>query len=316
MIQPVPDHERLFNEICNKLNELSRARAEEEPVNHQEKIDRLQTQIRRFQTDLHDTQSELREKIRGLENVQVSEKTDMHQQLKGLTDQLAQERAVNTKLNQDLARSLELGLQLQLEIQGLKARSQQVQAEERKFAQSLQDKIRTLSHDLELARALREEIDNELTKSNNRYHEDQEAWEKSRQDLLSANEELMTALKSKETETQAANADLEQMASTFNELENSSRQQHEALKNLAMVAENKIVELKMALDRKTAESRDFEGHLQHSLTQNQLLKQENASLKDYIAKINIYLQNSSPAPAAPTTPMAPPPEEAEALAPI
>jgi hypothetical protein len=48
----------------------------------------------------------------------------------------------------------------------------------------------------------------------------------------------------------------------------------------------------MALDRKTAECKDFEGHLHQAMTQTQLLKHENANLKDYIAKINSYLQSN------------------------
>lgn len=322
MTPNVPDHEKLFDEICGKLNELSRNRPEEEPVQqNQEKIDRLQSQIRRFQTELHGTQEELREKIKVLENVQVAHQGDLSQQLRQLTEQLNNERAINTKLNADLAKSLELGLQLQLEIQNLKARSQQVQHEERKFSQTLQEKIRQVSHDLELMKALREETETELNKARARFLNDQDAWNKERleadgrlkgilsekEDLLRANEELLSGLKNKDEEIASLSGELEKMSTAFGELEESSMQQTEVMKNLTGVAENKIVELKIALDRKTAECRDFEGHLQQAVTQNQLLRQENASLKDYIAKINVYLQASSAPVSTSASTSAPPP---------
>ncbi|MBX2987563.1 MAG: hypothetical protein KF802_06670 [Bdellovibrionaceae bacterium] len=321
MTSNVPHHERLFDEICNKLNELSRNRSEEDSVSHQEKMDRLQTQIRKFQTDLHDTQAEIRDKIKVLENVQIVQNSDMNQQLKQLTEQLNNERAMNTKLNADLAKSLELGLQLQLEIQNLRGRAQQIQMEERKYSQTLQEKIRQTTHDLELARALREEIDTELGKARSRLVAEQESSQKEKAelesqirahmaekvDLLRANEELLAALNNKDQEISQLHAEMESMSSSFGELEGASQKQQEVLKNLTGVAENKIVELKIALDRKSAESRDYEGHLQQALTQNQLLRNENASLKDYIVKINAYLQSSSPAPDAPAPAAAPPP---------
>ncbi len=306
MTSQVPHHERLFDEICSKLNELSRSRSEDDFMPNQEKIDRIQTQIRKFQSDLEDTQFELRDKIKALENVQVVQQGDMHQQMKSLTEQLNNERASNTKLNTDLAKSLELGLQLQLEIQNLKARAQQIQNEERKFSQTLQEKVRQLTHDLELSRALREELETERNKARSRFLNDQESWQKQKEELekslqqrlqekdelLRANEELLESLKSKDQEIEKLAGEMEKMSGSFNELEASAIKQQEALKNLTQVAENKIVELKLALDRKANECRDYEGHLQQALTQNQLMKQENANLKDYITKINAYLQAS------------------------
>lgn len=282
----VQDHEKLFDDICGKLNELSRIRPPEETVQGQEKIDRLQTQIKKFQTDLQDTQVELREKIKSLENVHVSH-GDHNQQLKTLTDQLNNERTINTKLNMDLAKSLEVSLQLQLEIQGLKSRSQQVQNDERKFSQTLQEKMRISAHELELAKALNEEMENELNKARARVLELQE---------ISAQEQ-----QAKQAVIDAMSFEMEGLSTAFAEMQQSSEHQNMAMKNLSEVAENKIVELKMAFDRKSAECRDFEGHLHQAITQSQLMKQENATLKDYIAKMNVYLQSTSGSSAAPTT---------------
>lgn len=252
----------------------------------QDKMDRLQNQLRRFQNDLEGTQTTLLEKIKTLESVQVVQNSDLHQQLKQLTDQLNSERTTNTKLNQDLAKSLEVGLQLQLEIQNLKTRNQQIQNDERKFNQSLQDKIRSLNHDLELSRALREEVETELDKTHTKYASDLEAWNTERTTW-------QTKVTHLENEIQTLHLDMENMEGTFEGLQTSSEKQSEAFKHLTQIAENKIVELKIALDRKTAECRDYEGHLQQALTQNQLFKQENLGLKDHITKMNAYLQSST-----------------------
>lgn len=315
-------HEKLFDDICSKLNELSRTHIQEDPVQNQEKIDRMQSQIRRFQSDLQGTQEELREKIKSLENVQISHQSDLHQQFKTVTEQLNTERANNTKLNSDLAKSLELGLQLQLEIQSLKSRTQQVQHEERKHAQTLQEKLHKLNHDLELTRALREETETELNKARNKFQDEQKKLEEQKielesqltlakgeiQETIKTCEKLDYQLTQKNEEINFLMEEVEKLSSSFTQIEESSTKHHEAFRNLSEVAENKIVELKLALDRKTAECRDFEGHLQQATTQNQLLKQENANLKDYIAKINVYLQsasNSSPAAGPVPTPSAP-----------
>ena len=315
MNMPRPNHEKLFDDICSKLNELSGARVEEEPVQNQEKIDRMQTQIRRFQSDLQDTQEELREKIKSLESVHINHQSDLHQQFKAVTELLNVERANNTKLNSDLAKSLEVGLQLQLEIQGLKARLQQVHHEERKHAQTLQEKIRQISHDLELTRALREETENELSKARAVYQDEQKKLDEQRanleqlivglksevQEAKTAHDELSYQMNQKNEETAFLMGEVEKLSTSFTSVEESSVKHYDAFRQLSEVAENKIVELKLALDRKAAECKDFEGHLQQATTQNQLLRQENANLKDYIAKINVYLQSSNSSAPSPMT---------------
>src|SRR4051812_29371856 len=117
----IPEHERLFEEISNKLNELSQKKGPDMEATKQQALEKMQGQIRRFQSDLEGAHTELRDKIRNLENVQYGQ-NEINHQLKTLGDQLGQERAINTKLNSDLAKSLELSLQLQLEIQALKSR--------------------------------------------------------------------------------------------------------------------------------------------------------------------------------------------------
>ncbi len=283
MAKSVPAHERLFSEICNKLNELGQNRSvsEGDSVNHQEKMDRLQNQILSFQTEIHSSHSELREKIKSIENVQVNQNSDMSHQLRDITEQLNNERGANSKLNADLAKSLELGLQLQLEIQGLKTKAQQIQNDERKYSNGLHEKMRTITNDLELCRALKEETETELHKAKTKFMSEQDEWVKERKNLLSSKDDDIAKL----------NIELEKAMGAFEGMENSAKQQGEILKSLSHAAESKIVELKMALDRKTAECSDYEGHLAQALTQAQLLKQENAGLKDYVAKMNQFLQS-------------------------
>lgn len=304
MTTQIPQHEKLFDEICNKLNELSHR--EDNTVNHQDKIDRMQGQIRKFQSELQGTQVDLNEKIRVLENVQFTQ-NDLNYQLKQVTDQLHNERAINTKLNTDLAKSLELCLQLQLEIQSLKARAHQIQVDERKYSQSLADKLTQLTRELELARALRDETDTELLKAKSTIEEMSKqiviAADENKE-LLTANDELMKNLAEKDSQIDHLSVELEKISSSFSDVENSALKQNEVLNNLMQVAETKIVELKLALDKKNLECQDYYSHLQQALTQTSLLRQENHNLKDYIGKVNVYLQQqqSSSATQLPSVP--------------
>ena len=51
-------------------------------------------------------------------------------------------------------------------------------------------------------------------------------------------------------------------------------------------AEKKIMDYKMALDKKTLEAQDYYGHLQQTVTQVALLKKENSQLRDYVNRMN------------------------------
>jgi predicted nucleic acid-binding Zn-ribbon protein len=289
----IPEHERLFDEICNKLNELS-LRTEKGPdmeATKQQTLEKMQGQIRRFQNDLEGAHEELRDKIRNLETVQYSQ-NDLNQQLKTLGEQLSQERTINTKLNTDLAKSLELSLQLQLEIQALKARSQQVQTEEKKYSQSLVESVKALQNEVELVKALKEEVEIELDKAMTTFHQQQDQWKVEK----SALQETWT--KEKEAlieENKFLNDEIQKLSDAFEELEDTAQKQNEVLKSIMETAESKIVEMKMAFDRKAMECQDYYAHLQQSLTQASLLKQENANLKEHIEKINQYIQSQNDA---------------------
>ncbi len=311
MTTSVPEHEKLFDEICNKLNELSTQQTEGEIVPPQPKYEQMQVQMKKFHSDLKGSQEELREKIKTLENVSYGPAT-MDAQMQLLADQLSAERGSNAKLSADLAKSLELSLQLQLEIQGLKARAMQMQSEEKKYSQALFDKSRILQRDLDLNQALKEETAMELAKAKSAFSRDQALWEEKQeqfekeiQSLKSVKYELeQTVDLMKETITQkdekieSLNQEIEKISTAFSEVESSAAQQNDVLKNLMEVAEGKIIEMKMALDKKSLEAQDYYSHLQQALTQTGISKQENTALKEYVAKLNYYHQQAQQAQMA------------------
>lgn len=311
MNNSVPEHEKLFDEICNKLNELSTQGQGEEAMPPQPKYEQMQVQMKKFHSELKGSQEELREKIKTLENVSYGPET-LDAQLKQLADQLSAERANNTKLSADLAKSLELSLQLQLEIQGLKARALQMQSEEKKYSQALFEKSKQLQRDLELTHAIKDETAMELAKAKNAFAKEQTLWEEQREqfeneiqalkterhELNQTIEEMQATIQHRDETIASLNEEIEKISSSFSEVESSAHQQNDVLKNLMSVAETKIVEMKLALDKKALEAQDYYSHLQQALTQLGVLKQENSALKEYVAKLNYYHQQAQQAQMA------------------
>lgn len=303
----ISDHEKIFNEICNKLSELS-IHEEEVPMTPQPKYEQMQVQMKKFNTELKGSQEELKEKIKNLENVSYGPEM-LDEQVKQLADQLSAERANNTKLSGDLAKSLELSLQLQLEIQSLKAYAIQVQSEEKKYNQALFEKNKQLVRELELHQALKDETAMELAKAKNAFVKEHQSWEEHRLQFQKEIENLQhdknnleetistlssTIAERDETIT-SLNTEIEKISTSFNDVETSAQQQGDVLKNLMSVAESKIVEMKVALDKKALEAQDYYSHLQQALTQLGVLKQENAALKEYVTKLNYYHQQAQQA---------------------
>lgn len=315
MTSPVPEHEKLFDEISNKLNELSQRYQDGSPVeeapSQQQKMERMQGQLKRFQSDMQGTNEELLEKIKSLENVNFSQ-NEITGQLRQITEQLNHERMMNSKLSADLAKSLELCLQLQLEIQGLKARAMAIQTEEKKFSNSLIDKNRSLQRDLELTQVLKDEITMEMAKAKAAMQREQNSWtekeqqligtveglNKEKSEMLFSIEELNGMIDEKDQQILTLTQEFEKMSSSLNEVEHSAIQQGDVLKNLMTVAESKIIEMKLALDKKHSEAADYYSHLQKALAQVSVLNQENITLKDYVAKLNYYHQQTQAIQAA------------------
>lgn len=305
------DHEKLFDEICSKLNELSTHGQGAGEIPPQPKYEQMQVQMKKFHSELQGSQEVLLEKIKTLENVSYGPET-LDAQLKQLADQLSAERSNTTKLSTDLAKSLELSLQLQLEIQGLKARAMQMQSEEKKYSQALFEKNKTLQRDLDLSHALKEEIAMELAKAKHAFGKEQGLWEEQRelfegdiqalkaekQALEETLDQTKMTLTEREGTISSLNEEIEKISSAFSDVEGSAAKQGEVLKNLMTVAEGKIIEMKLALDKKSLEAQDYYSHLQQALTHLGVLKQENAALKEYVAKLNYYHQQAQQAQMA------------------
>lgn len=311
MTSSSPDHEKLFDEICNKLNELSTHAAPEGVIPPPPKYEQMQVQMKKFHSELQGSHEVLLEKIKTLENVSYGPET-LDAQLQQLANQLSAERAGNTKLSTDLAKSLELSLQLQLEIQGLKARALQMQSEDKKYSQALFEKNKILQRDLELNNALKDETAMELAKAKSAFSKEQQLWEDQRDQFesqiqalktekfaLSQNlEESKATIAERDATIASLNEEIEKISTAFNEVESSAQRQHEVLKSLMSVAETKIIEMKLALDKKALEAQDYYSHLQQAITQLGVHKQENAALKEYVAKLNYYHQQAQQAQMA------------------
>jgi chromosome segregation ATPase len=255
-VTQMPEHEKIFNEICSKLNELSQVEENKSSKDRVTQLEKMHNQIKNFQFDLMATHEDMQLKIHTLEHMTTSN-SDLTTRVQELTELLNQERSHNSKLSTDLAKSLDLSLKLQLEIQEIKTRALQAQLEDRKIHQ---DNFESM-----------------------KYKTYQEKTE-----LLKANEELLNELKSKEAQIELLNQKTNDLEAGMGELDKTTVEQGETIKHLMSVAENKIVELKLALDRSQNDFTNASGELTQVKTQVELFKQENYSLKDYINKMTVY----------------------------
>lgn len=254
----LPDHEKIFNEICYKLNELSQT---EDTKTSKEKViqlEKMQNQMKTFQIELMNNHEDMKLKIETLEKMTVSN-SDLSQKVQELTELLNQERSHNSKLSSDLARSLDLSLKLQLEIQEIKSKAIQAQTDDR-----------------------RQYLEN--------FENLQLNFQKEKIKLLETNEELLSDLKTKEDQIQDLNTKINDLESSMFQIEQTSQDQNQTIQHLMTVAENKIVELKLALDKTTAERDNLNGQFLQTSKQTEILKQENYALKDYINKMSVYQQ--------------------------
>ncbi len=252
----MPEHEKIFNEICNKLNELSQVEETKSSKDRVAQLEKMHNQIKNFQYDLLATHEDMQLKIHTLQQMTTSN-SDLNVRVQELTELLNQERNHNSKLSTDLAKSLDLSLKLQLEIQEIKTRALQAQNEDRKIHQD--------NYDMMKQRMTRE-----------------------KSDLLQTNEDLLSDLKTKEAQVEELNLKINELEVGMGELDKTTVEQGDTIKHLMSVAENKIVELKLSLDRAQNDLSNVNGELTQVKTQVDLYKQENYSLKDYINKMTNY----------------------------
>ncbi len=255
-VASVPEHDKIFNEICSKLNELSQTEDTKSSRDKMAQLEKMQNQMKSFQLDLQSNHEDMKFKIDSLEKMTVSN-SDLTQKIQEMTDLLNQERAHNSKLSTDLAKSLDLSLKLQLEIQDIKTKAMQAQMDDRK-----------------------------------QYHENCENmqfdFQKQKNALLETNDDLLEDLKDKEDHIENLTQKMNTLEKSISDFQLSSDEQNHTIKHLMTVAETKIIELKLSLDRTSADLDDCNGKLKHGLTQIEIFKQENYALKDYINKMTAY----------------------------
>lgn len=255
-VTQMPEHDKIFNEICSKLNELSQVEENKSSRDRVTQLEKMHSQIKNFQFDLMATHEDMQSKIHTLQQMTTSN-SDLTVRVQELTELLNQERGHNSKLSTDLARSLDLSLKLQLEIQEIKSRALQAQIEDRKIHQENFESFK--------------------------YKVSQE-----KNELYRTQEELFNQLKSKEAQIEMLNNKINDLEAGMGELDATTIEQGETIKHLMSVAENKIVELKLSLDRSQNDFLNASGELTQVKTQVELYKQENYSLKDYINKMTVY----------------------------
>lgn len=306
----VPDTERLFDEIAGKLNELSTRGGPESPA---DRVERLQGQLRKSQDEWKSAQNMMQERMANFEHFSTSQ-NDLSQEIRRLSDLLEQERQNNSKTSADLAKALELNLKLQFDIEEVRTKAGQLVAEERKHNQFLVEKNRGLGTEIELSHAMNQEVRLELGKAREKFLNDQNQWSEDKtaldQTIQARKEELEMsqlkideteiALRRKESEFQKKSEEcvthmeeIHGLNEALKAFEEHAHSQNEAMKQLTSTAEKKLIEMKLALDKKIIESNDYYSHLQQALTQVQILRQENSALKEYIQKLTNLHQVSN-----------------------
>lgn len=254
----IPEHEKIFNEICHKLSELSQDEDQKSSKDRVVQLDKMQNQLKNFQIELVSNHEDMKLKIDTLEKMTTSN-SDLTVRVKELTDCLNQERSHNSKLSTDLARSLDLSLKLQLEIQEIKTKTIQAQMEDRK--QYLEN-----------------------------YESIQFDFQKEKGRLLDMNQGLSAELKQKQEQITFLEGKINELEASMAEVEATSQEQAETIKHLMSVAENKIVELKLDGDRIQSELDNVRGQFLQTSTQTEILRKENTALKEYINKMTAFQQ--------------------------
>jgi len=246
------DHDRLFDEIAGKLNELSNY-SDNTPT---DRFEKMQTQLKRSQDELRQAQAEIQERIRSMDSMNFTT-DDLTREIRRISEQLDQERMNNSKLSTDLAKSLELNLKLQFEIEEVRSKAAQVLNEEKKHNQFLQDKIKNVNHELDLSQALCNETRLEFAKAKEKFHQENQVWAAEKRQFHEQLAEQISDIEQKNQSFEALKKDLEtksselaQLSESLLEFEEQAFQQNEVMRNLTQVAEKKMIELKLALDKK------------------------------------------------------------------
>jgi chromosome segregation ATPase len=258
-------------------------------------MDACQVDLQKFQEQLRETQSFVLQTLKP-ENSGDSLQTALYQELEKLAASLAAEREQNSKLSADLSRSLELNLKLQLEVEDVRLKAQQNLREEQAHSKTLQEHIKKLETELELAQAIQNETRVELTRSKDSFQTQLSQKDREIADLKQQIENLNQSLVEREEHIQQLQTALTEAQKEKNELllsiedyKKHAEEQHQVLRSMAELASQKMNEVQMALHKKSAECIDLQSRLEQTLKQNEILKQENGNLKQYFAKLTQQL---------------------------
>lgn len=177
------EHDHLFEEISNKLNELGTHSAKKVlPPVVDSKTEKLELKLKKSQIEIQNYYSEIKQKQNEIDLVNRSLETTQSQ-INLLVAKLEEEKMHNHKLNSDMSKSLELSLKSQLELQESKAKFNLLLNEERKYSKSLEEKLSTLENDSELNKTLYEEIKIQYSKAKEKWAEESEKYKQNIKNL-------------------------------------------------------------------------------------------------------------------------------------
>lgn len=249
-------------------------------------------ELHKFQDQLRQTQNMMLETLKP-QNSKDYLQASLQKELEKVTEQLANERGQNSKLSADLSRSLELNLKLQFEVEEIRLKANQLLKEEQALNASLQDKLKKADHEIELGNAVNSDLRVELNRARDSYQSETDKRSKERQGLLdqinSLTEQLSQSERSKKLLEQAIEdlrKDKQHLSSSLDEYKKHAEEQNQVLNTMSELAQAKMLEVQAALHKKSAECRDYQSHLQQTLAQLDILKQENLTLKEYFTKLS------------------------------
>lgn len=248
--------------------------------------------LQKFQDQLRQTQSLMLETLKPQSSKDYLQVT-LQNELEKIMEQLANERAQNSKLSADLSRSLELNLKLQFEVEEIRLKANQRLKEEQALSNSLQEKLKKSDHELELAHAVNSDLRVELSRAHDSYQAELDKRAKEAQGLLdqinTLTEQLGQSERSKKLLEQAIEdlrRDKQYLSNSLEEYKKHAEEQNKVLNTMSELAQAKMLEVQAALHKKSAECKDYQSHLQQALAQIEILKQENQTLKEYFAKLS------------------------------
>lgn len=254
--------------------------------------------LHKFQDQLRQTQSMMLETLKP-QNSKDFLQASLQNELEKVSEQLSKERIQNSKLSADLSKSLELNLKLQFEVEEIRLKANQLLREEQALNSNLQEKLKKSDHELELAHAVNSDLRVELNRAKDSYQSEMDKRNKEKQNLNeqinSLTEQLNQSERAKklyEAAIEDLRKDKSHLSSSLDEYKKHAEDQNQVLNTMSELAQAKMLEVQAALHKKSAESKDYQSHLQQALAQIEILKQENVTLKEYFTKLSAHASNA------------------------